>query len=239
MMQLVGKAVRKGIRKLGGTGQTKKADRVRQAAGKTATDLGTPAKSSGPGREADLRSGGPEIHEPTPGDASIARGVRVGQANIMQEAYNKKKKKLKVLEGKAEQLSKKASPGKKKTVMGRHMSNQKLKDVKDEIQRLETSMKDMVNRYNIEKKSGGKIIKRKGKPPLIESPVGPSKRKPKQQTPKLPKPPAGFKWEKVPKVRRTYRGWEATKREAKKGGQVKRISHKQTDGSKLVGSTYD
>lgn len=290
MMQLVGKVVRKGIRKLGGTGQTKKADRVRQAAGKKATDLGTPAKSSGPGREADLRSGGPEIREPTPEDTSIARGVRIGQANKMQKAYNNKKKKLKVLEGKAKQLSKKASPGKKKTVMGRHMSNQKLKDVKEEIQRLETSMKDMVNRYNIEKKSGGKIMKKRhggmthvGLSPAEEARAGTmpqvKRRRYMKKGGTVSRAYGGStKGSKPISTTGSYKGkkqlasWQSglsadaikkilgiTTRDpetgiqsklktpakkkkvvkARKGGQVKRISHKQLDGSQLVGSTYD
>jgi len=38
------------------------------------------------------------------------------------------------------------------------------------------------------------------------------------------KPPAGLKWSKKPKYRRTYRGWERTTREAKKGGIVRSTS---------------
>ena len=81
-----------------------------------------------------------------------------------------------------------------------------------------------------------RVVKRKGKPPLIKSPVGPSKRKPKQQTPKLPKPPAGMKWEKVPKFRDTFGGKVRVLWEAKKGGTVRKPTvHKRYGGMSHVG----
>ena len=81
-----------------------------------------------------------------------------------------------------------------------------------------------------------KVVKRKDKPPLIKPRVGPSKRKPKQQTPKLPKPPAGMKWEKGEKFRDTFAGPVKVLREAKKGGTVRKPTvHKRYGGMSHVG----
>ena len=159
----LGKYIIKGIKELSGTAQPKKRsastvpDQARKTAGKKAIDLGTPAEVATPGQKADLR-GGKEISEPTPDDTIIARGERLGKAKTMQKSYDNKKKQLERLERKAEQLSQKASPGKKKTTIGRHKANQELKNVKEKIQHLETSMKDMANRYSIKKKEGGTVV---------------------------------------------------------------------------------
>jgi hypothetical protein len=65
---------------------------------------------------------------------------------------------------------------------------------------------------------------------------GIKERRMKLDKPKLPKPPAGLKWEKGPKFRRTYRGLEATEREAKKGGTVRKPTvHKRYGGMSHVG----
>ena len=83
-----------------------------------------------------------------------------------------------------------------------------------------------------------RVVKRKGKPPLIKSPVGPSKRKPKQQTPKLPKPPAGLKWEKGEKFIRGYGGPVRTERAAKKGGTVRSTAPKLKRKPKFAEKTH-
>ena len=178
----LGKYIIKGIKELSGTAQPKKRsastvpEQARKTAGKKATDLGTPAEVATPGQKADLR-GGKEIPEPTPDDTIIARGERLGKAKTMQKSYDNKKKQLERLERKAEQLSQKASPGKKKTTIGRHKANQELKNVKEKIQRLETSMKDMANRYSIKKKEGGTVVPKPKRKPRAKARVESYKRK--------------------------------------------------------------
>ena len=135
----------------------KAADKARKEAGREAADLGTPASEARkPGR-----TYGTEIHKPSRTDVKIARGERLGTMKAVQKRYNDNKKKLEKLKRDVEFLKLKASPGKNKTVMGRHKANQKLKNVKEEIKHLKTSMTDMVKRHNIKKKEGGKVIQKK------------------------------------------------------------------------------
>ena len=155
---LAAKAVTKFLKKRATPkAKPKAADKARQEAGRKAADLGTPASEARkPGR-----AYGTEIPEPSPTDVGIARGERLSTMKGVQKRYNDNKKKLEELKRDVEFLKLKASPGKNKTVMGRHKANQKLKNVKEEIKHLKTSMTDMVKRHNIKKKKGGKVMAKK------------------------------------------------------------------------------
>ena len=156
--RLAAKAVTKFLKKRATPkSKPKAADEARRKAGREAADLGTPASEARkPGR-----TYGKEIHEPSPTDVGIARGERLSTMKGVQKRYNDNKKKLEELKRDVEFLKLKASPGKNKTVMGRHKANQKLKNVKEEIKHLKTSMTDMVKRHNIKKKEGGKVMAKK------------------------------------------------------------------------------
>ena len=126
----------------------KAADKARQEAGRKAADLGTPASEA----RKSGRTYGTEIPEPSPTDVGIARGTRLSTMKGVQKDYNDKFKELEELTNTADFFQDLASPGKNKTVKGRHEANQRLKDVRAEIKRLKAAMEGMLKRHNIKKK---------------------------------------------------------------------------------------